>query len=461
MRRYLWFVCAAVVACGDGPLELAPRAAGTLTVAIAGLPSGVNAAVTVAGPGTPQAVTSTTTLVGLATGAYTVTAVNVVSGGATFLPTPATQSVSVANGPPSTVLIDYAVAPDNINLAFETVATGLSAPLYLTAPANDQRLFVIEQTGRVRIISNGALLPQPFLDLRSRVSSGGERGLLSIAFHPQYATNGFFFVNFTDTRGDTRVERFRVSSNPDVADTTSTLILTVAQPFANHNGGHVLFGPDGMFYIAMGDGGSGGDPQGHGQNRNSLLGKMLRIDVNGALPYVVPPSNPFVGQPNVRPEIWALGLRNPWRVAFDRVGGQLYIADVGQGVREEINAVASSAAGLNYGWNTMEGSACYVGTNCVRTALTLPVAEYTHADGCSVTGGYVYRGAQLPELVGRYFYTDYCSGWLRSFRLVGGQAVAAQQWDVPRLNGPTSFGEDSRGELYVMAGGTVFRIVRR
>lgn len=354
-------------------------------------------------------------------------------------------------------------ATDDVTLGFETVATGLSAPVFLTSPPGDARLFIVEQGGRVRIISNGTVLAEPFLDLRSRVSSGGERGLLSIAFHPQYATNGFFFVNFTDTRGDTRVERFKVSSNANVADAaTSTLILTVAQPFANHNGGLVSFGPDGYLYIGMGDGGSGGDPQGHGQNRNSLLGKLLRIDVDGTPPYAVPSSNPFVGQSAVRSEIWALGLRNPWRFAFDRQANQLYLTDVGQSAREEINVVGATQAGLNFGWVTMEGTACYAAASCNQSGLTLPQVEYTHADGCSITGGFVYRGSALPEIAGRYFYTDYCGGWLRSFRFVNGAATAAREWDVPRLQSPTSFGEDARGELYVIvAGGTVFRLVRR
>lgn len=354
-------------------------------------------------------------------------------------------------------------ATDDVTLAFETVATGLSTPVFLTSPPSDARLFVVEQGGRVRIISNGTLLADPFLDLRSRVSSGGERGLLSIAFHPQYATNGFFFVNFTDTRGDTRVERFKVSSNANVADAaSSTLILTVAQPFANHNGGLVLFGPDGYLYIGMGDGGSGGDPQGHGQNRSSLLGKLLRIDVDGTPPYAVPASNPFVGQSAVRSEIWALGLRNPWRFAFDRQANQLYLTDVGQSAREEINVVGATPAGLNFGWVTMEGTACYAASSCNQSGLTLPQVEYTHADGCSITGGFVYRGSALPEIAGRYFYTDYCGGWLRSFRFANGAATGAREWDVPRLQSPTSFGEDARGELYVtVAGGTVFRLVRR
>jgi glucose/arabinose dehydrogenase len=240
------------------------------------------------------------------------------------------------------------------------------------------------------------------------------------------------------------------------------VILSVPQPFANHNGGLVMFGPDGMLYIGMGDGGSGGDPQGNGQNRNTLLGKMLRIDVTGALPYTVPASNPFVNQTGTRPEIWATGLRNPWRFSFDRQGGLLYIADVGQNDREEINALSATQGGANYGWNTMEGTACYSTASCNQTGLTLPVIDYRHAEGCSVTGGYVYRGTRLPELAGRYFYSDYCSGWLRSFRMVNGAVTAEREWPVPRLATVTSFGEVSTGELYIIvAGGTIYRLARR
>ena len=456
-------LCFALVACGgdDGP---AGPGLGSLAVSISGLPTATQAAVTVTGTGGfSRTLTATATISDLAPGSYTVAAANVTSGGTTYVASPGTQAVTVASSATASASIAYASNPDGITLGFETVATGLTAPAYLTSPPNDPRLFIVEQNGRVRIVSNGTLLPTPFLDIRSRVTYGGEQGLLSIVFHPQYATNGFFFVNFTATGGGaTRVERFRVSSNADVADdASSTLILTVAQPFANHNGGLLKFGPDGFLYIGMGDGGSGGDPQGNGQNRNSLLGKMLRIDVN-TLPYVVPSTNPFVGQSGVRPEIWALGLRNPWRFSFDRQAGQLYIADVGQGQREEVNVVPSAQGGQNYGWATMEGSVCYNAQTCPQTGLTLPVVDYTHADGCSITGGYVYRGTRIPEIAGRYFYTDYCNGWLRSFRFVNGAATSSREWPVARLNNPTSFGEDSSGELYVtLSGGSVMRLVRR
>jgi glucose/arabinose dehydrogenase len=352
--------------------------------------------------------------------------------------------------------------PDSVTLELDTVATGLSSPLYVASPPNDARLFIVEQTGRIRIVANGALQAAPFLDLHARVSTGGERGLLSVAFHPQYATNGFFFVDFTDGNGDTRVERFHVSADRNVADPASTtLILGVAQPFANHNGGLLMFGPDGMLYIGMGDGGAAGDPLGNGQNRNALLGKLLRIDVNGALPYVVPANNPFVGQAGARGEIWALGLRNPWRFAFDRVAGLLYIADVGQGAREEIDAVGATQGGVNYGWNVMEGTSCYASTTCNRAGLTLPVFDYDHSQGCSITGGFVYRGSRIPEVTGTYFYSDYCRGWLRSIRVIGGTATDARDWAIPAIGAITSFGEDASGELYITAAsGIVYRIVR-
>ena len=351
-----------------------------------------------------------------------------------------------------------------VTLRLETVASGLSSPLYVAAPAGDNRLFIVEQTGRIRIVKNGQLLATPFLDIRNKITSGGERGLLSVAFHPNYATNGLFFVNYTNTSGNTHVERYLVSSNPDVADPTSAkLILFVAQPFSNHNGGLVLFGPDGMLYIGMGDGGSGGDPQGNGQNRNTLLGALLRIDVNNGDPYAIPSSNPFVGMAGMRGEIWAWGLRNPWRYAFDRSAGMLYMADVGQSQWEEIDVQPVTRGGLNYGWNIMEGAHCYSpSSGCNQQNLVIPAVEYSHSDGCSVTGGLVYRGTKIPEIAGHYFYGEYCSGWIRSFRYANGQAQDKAQWNLPTVAGLSSFGEDAAGELYVtsLSDGTVYRIVK-
>jgi glucose/arabinose dehydrogenase len=339
------------------------------------------------------------------------------------------------------------------------VAAGLDQPLYLTAPAGDARLFVVEQTGRIRIVSGGALLPTPFLNLSAKISAGGERGLLSMAFHPDYAHNGFFYVNYTDTQGDTRVERYHVGANANVADPASAqLVLTVAQPYANHNGGLVTFGPDGYLYVGMGDGGSGGDPQGNGQNPAALLGKILRIDVNGAAPYAIPPTNPLVGQTGKRPEIWFTGVRNPWRFSFDREAGLLYLADVGQNAWEEVNVTPAATGGLNLGWNLMEASHCYGGGGCSQQGLTLPVLEYSHSDGCSITGGYVYRGSAVPAIRGHYFYADYCQGWIRSFRWDGSQAVDRRSWDLGSIGNVTSFGEDAAHELYVTStNGKVYR----
>jgi glucose/arabinose dehydrogenase len=348
---------------------------------------------------------------------------------------------------------------DSLTLRLQTVASGFASPVYLTSPPGDARLFVVEQPGRIRIIRNGQVLSRPFLDITARVGSGGERGLLGLAFHPDYASNGFFFVNFTDRNGDTRVERFRVSANPDSADAaTARLIIGQAQPFANHNGGEIMFGPDGRLYIGLGDGGSGGDPQNNGQNRNTLLGKILRIDVNGAEPYVIPPDNPFAGQASARGEIWAWGLRNPWRFAFDRVAGMMYIADVGQNAYEEINVAPAAQGGLNYGWRIMEARHCYDAGSCNMGGLTQPVLEYGHGDGCSVTGGFVYRGTRMPDVVGHYFYSDYCSGWVRSFRWANGNVTQQRDWALD-AGSVLSFGEDAGGELYLLtAAGTVLHL---
>jgi len=352
-------------------------------------------------------------------------------------------------------------------LKLQQVANGLDFPLYLTAPPGDNtRLFVVEKTGRIRIVKDGNVVTTPFLDLHTKVSNGSEQGLLGLAFPADYAANPRFVVNYTSTSGDTRVSQFRVSANPDVADAASEQVLfAIAQPFSNHNGGMVTFGPDGKLYIGMGDGGSGGDPNGNGQNRNTLLAKLLRVDVSVSGQVSIPGDNPFAGQSGVRQEIWAYGLRNPWRFSFDRQTHDLYIADVGQNAHEEIDVATSASQfgkGLDYGWNRMEGLACYSpASGCDQSGLTLPVLDYDHSNGCSVTGGYVYRGTAAPAAVGLYFYADYCEGWIRSFRLSNGSATDRRDWPSLRPGGQiTSFGEDGRGELYVMiSSGKVFRIV--
>jgi glucose/arabinose dehydrogenase len=342
------------------------------------------------------------------------------------------------------------------SLTTETVATGLTRPLYLTAPTGDDRLFIVEQTGRIRIVKNGDVSAAPFLDLSSKVSGSGEQGLLSMAFHPDYGANGLFYVNFTGNDGNTRVERYAVSADPDVADGGSAkLILTVPQPASNHNGGHILFGPDGMLYVALGDGGGAGDPFNNGQNSGTLLGSLLRLDVDGGDPYAIPSDNPFGN------EIWAIGLRNPWRIAFDPGEGRLYIADVGQASFEEVNVVDNDESDLNYGWRIMEGSSCFGGGGCDDAGLVLPEVEYDHGEGCSVTGGFVYRGSALPEIVGHYFYSDFCRGFLRSFRFDGEDATELVDWDVGGLGSVLSFGQDAAGELYILSGdGRVVKLVR-
>jgi len=350
-------------------------------------------------------------------------------------------------------------------LELQPVASGLSSPLYLTAPAGDPRLFIVEQAGRIRIVESGQLLAQAFLDIRDRVASGGEEGLLGLAFHPNYAGNGYFYVDYTHLNNArdtlyTLIERYSVSPAPDSADSAShKLILRIVQPYTNHNGGLVMFGPDGMLYIGMGDGGSGGDPENRAQNPDSLLGKLLRIDVDHGDPYAIPASNPFAAGGGA-PEIWALGLRNPWRYAFDRTPGLLYIADVGQNLWEEVSVAPAGQGGLNYGWRIMEGLHCFNATSCSSTGLVQPVVEYGHANGCSITGGFVYRGTRAPSLVGQYFYSDYCSGWMRSFAYANGAVTGQTTWSLNvSLGNVLSFGEDSAGELYVLSGGgSVYRI---
>ncbi|SFU72724.1 PQQ-dependent sugar dehydrogenase [Pseudoduganella namucuonensis] len=354
-------------------------------------------------------------------------------------------------------------------LTLRQVVGGLNQPIYLTAPAGDARLFIAERPGRIRIVSNGALLTQPFVDISAKTTVNGERGLLSMAFHPQYAQNGYFYLYYTDTNGDIAVDRMQVSGDANVANPASaTRVISVPHPGAtNHNGGQLAFGPDGYLYLGTGDGGGAGDPNGNAQNPTSLLGKMLRLDVGGSGPgYAIPPDNPYIGMSSRRNEIWASGLRNPWRFAFDRTDGLLYIADVGQGEREEVNIAAATQGGNNYGWRTMEGTACYNAATCERAGLFIPQFEYQHgandANGCSITGGFVYRGAAIPELAGEYFYSDYCKGYLKSFPYRNGVAGAVRDWATGDIGNVLSFGQDAAGELYMLsANGGVYRIAKR
>jgi len=351
--------------------------------------------------------------------------------------------------------------PPGIGLKLDPfISAGLASPVFLAQPLNDGRIFVVEQGGRIRVIRNGVLQTTPFLDISTRVLSGGERGLLSVAFHPQYATNHFFYVYFTtQTNGDIRVERFTTTSNPEVADpTTSKLIITAPHStYANHNGGLLTFSADGMLYAGLGDGGGGGDPLGNGQNFNSLLGSLLRLDVDHGDPYAIPGDNPFVGQANHRGEVWAKGLRNPWRYAFDAATSLLYIADVGQDLHEEVDVVPASSAGLNYGWNVMEGLSCYNASTCNQTGFTLPLIDYGHNGPCSITGGYVYRGSAIPAIRGHYFYSDYCAGFLKSLRYQDGVAVDQKDWGLTTA-AVASFGVDFAGELYMISGNTILKI---
>jgi glucose/arabinose dehydrogenase len=305
----------------------------------------------------------------------------------------------------------------------------------------------------------------PFLDIGSRVGSGGERGLLGLAVHPGFAQNGRFFVNYTDLQGHTHIAEFRAAGGADTADPASErLVLLVNQPFSNHNGGALAFGNDGMLYVALGDGGSGGDPMGNGQNLATHLGKILRIDVDGALPFAVPPDNPFAGNAAALPAIWAYGLRNPWRFGFDRVTGDLYIGDVGQNALEEVDVgLAARRGGENYGWNVTEGSRCFrPSSGCSTAGLTLPVVEYGRGDGCSITGGVVYRGCRMPGYHGTYFYGDYCTGMIRSFRLVNGLALDQRDWTAALGRGIgniSSFGVDADGEIHIVDhDGEVYRV---
>jgi glucose/arabinose dehydrogenase len=340
------------------------------------------------------------------------------------------------------------------------VSAGLSAPVFMTQPLNDGRIFVVEQAGRIRIVKNGAVQTTPFLDISGRVLSGGERGLLSVAFHPQYATNHFFYVYFTtQTNGDIHIERF-TTTNADVADPATAKVIITAphSTYDNHNGGLLSFGPDGMLYAGLGDGGSGGDPLGNGQNFNAILASLIRIDVDHGDPYAIPADNPFVGQANHRGEVWAKGLRNPWRYAFDKATGLLYIADVGQNLHEEVDVVPAASGGLNYGWNITEGLSCYNAGTCTKTGLTDPVIDYPHTEGCSITGGYVYRGTALAGLQGHYFYSDYCSGFLKSFKYSNGAVTEQTDWGLTN-SAVTSFGQDFGGELYMISADKIFRIV--
>ncbi len=343
-------------------------------------------------------------------------------------------------------------------IALQSFATGFASPVDIEN-CGDSRLFIVEQDGLIKILnSNGTINPTPFLNITSLTNQSGEQGLLGLAFHPNYSTNGFFYINYTNTSGNTVIARYSVNpTNPDLANTTGTILLTVTQPFSNHNGGSLKFGPDGYLYIGMGDGGSGGDPGNRAQNINELLGKMLRIDVNSGTPYGIPPNNPYASIAGAD-EIWAIGLRNPWKFSFDRQTGDLWIADVGQNQYEEVNRAASTESGLNYGWRCYEGNTAYNTAGCAaQSTMKSPLFTTNHTNGfCSITGGYVYRGTQYPNFQGKYFFSDYCKAQIGSSDGLGNVTFSA----TFSGNNFVSFGEDLNGELYIASiSGAIYKII--
>lgn len=363
------------------------------------------------------------------------------------------------------LLLFSPVAADAFGI--QPVVAGLAQPVAISH-ANDGsgRLFIVQQPGRIVVYTGSQVLAAPFLDIQSLVSCCGEQGLLGLAFHPRYRENGFFYVYYADTAGSIVVARYRVSDDPNVADPGSAaILLTIPHPFyANHNGGQLQFGPDGYLYIGVGDGGAAGDPFNNAQNLQTLLGKILRIDVDSLFPYAVPATNPFAGRDDARGEIWALGLRNPWRFSFDSGNGDLFIADVGQNNWEEVNHErAMGSGGANYGWRLMEGGHCYdPPSDCNTGNLTLPILEYGHSLGCSVTGGYVYRGTLVTDLFGVYLYADFCSGRIWGASMDPGGAWATNELVNTGLNIST-FGVDQSGEVYFAHhspdAGVVYKIV--
>lgn len=355
-------------------------------------------------------------------------------------------------------------------LTTELFVQGVSSPVDLTfAPGDPTRIFIVQQGGIIRVVENGALLTTPFLNIDPIVGSGGERGLLGLAFHPDYMTNGRFFVNYTNNSGNTRIDEFAVTMDLNIADPTVVAnIATINQDFSNHNGGCLRFGHDGKLYVGMGDGGSANDPLGRAQNTGQRLGKMLRYDVDLPAPYI-PADNPFVGVPGTLDEIWHIGLRNPWRFSFDRMTGDMYIGDVGQGSREEVDFAPAGMGGLNFGWRCKEGTACtgLSGCSCADPTLVEPIQEYTHALGCSITGGVVYRGGAIPDLSGTYFYADYCTSRIWSLEYDGTSVSNFQNRTTElapaaggSINSITAFGEDHDGEVYICSqSGRIWKII--
>ncbi len=365
-------------------------------------------------------------------------------------PSPATTATSSPS----------AFDPRAVTVRVEELARIDGQPLAFAAlPGRPAAMYVASQDGRVWLLDGGTVAAGPVVDLRDRIASGGERGLLGIAVHPGFPADRRVFVDYTDQAGDTVVSSLEAGADGATIDPGSErILLQVDQPYANHNGGGVAFGPDGYLYISLGDGGSGGDPHGNGQALEVLLGKILRIDVDGEAPYAVPADNPF-RDGGGEPEIWHFGLRNPWRISFDRETGDLWIGDVGQGDWEEVDVARAGLGGLNFGWNVMEGTHCFSASSCDQAGLTLPVSEYDHTAGCTVIGGYVYRGEAFAMLRGGYLFTDYCSGWI--WAIDAASDAFQRPIEVGRGGrGLAAFGEDGAGELYLASlDGTISRIV--
>jgi len=372
-----------------------------------------------------------------------VTEVAVTEVAVTEVPTPAQQEVSI----------------DSLSIGLEQVVDGLSLPVaVVNAQDGSNRLFVVEKGGTIRLVEDGVLKEEPFLDISDSVSGSSEQGLLGLAFEPQRSER--FYVNYTDRSGATVITRYQVSSDPDVADLASAeIILTISQPASNHNGGNVLFAPDGYLWIGTGDGGAANDRFLNGQNKESLLGAMLRLDVSGEQGYSIPPDNPFVGGGGAA-EIWAIGLRNPWRYSFDSATNDLWVADVGQNEWEEVHKVASNSAGLNYGWPILEGTHCFTDATCATDRLLLPITEYNHRQGCSITGGHVYRGNAYPQMQGNYYFSDFCSGLIWAIDAANNSFTEPTLLLESNLR-VSSFGEDEAGELYLTSyeNGTLYRVV--
>jgi hypothetical protein len=438
MRRLALLAAAVMLAAACGGDEGSAPSSVPPTTGAPG--SSVPATTTTAVPATTTTAADTTTTTGAP---------------ATTAPPTTTAGTSTTG---ATTTTTRPVTPEGVTLRLTPVADGFRQPVFVAAPPGDPRLFVVDQQGTISVIHDDGRAVT-FLDLRDLVTFGGEQGLLGLAFHPRYPADPRFFVHYSNRSGTNVLAEHRVSAgDPDRADPESArTVLEVPQPARNHNGGMIAFGPDGFLYVALGDGGGGGDPYGNGQDPSTLLGTILRLDVDGGEPYAIPPDNPFAGGGGAA-EVWAWGLRNPWRFSFD--GDRIFIGDVGQNAWEEIDVVDRRVGGLNFGWPVLEGTHCYAVADCDPAAFEPPVLEYPHDAGrCSVTGGYVYRGAAIPGLAGSYFYGDYCSGAISSFRIDGEGLYDARDWPALTTPSLTSFGVDGDGEMYVVsASGTVFRI---